>query len=115
MKEARLAAGLKGDGALADLRFAAGNLSVSLGMTLETAVESGNSMKARGFGLPGRTSYGLFRFALRDGILIGGVALLTVLAAVGILMTYVPLWVCFGVLCGIPCLLEGREKLRWRS
>ena len=115
VKEARLAAGLKGEGALADLRFAAGNLSVSLGMTLETAVESGNSMKARGFGLPGRTSYGLFRFALRDGILIGGVALLTVLAAVGILMTYVPLWVCFGILCGIPCLLEGREKLRWRS
>lgn len=115
VKEARLAAGLKGEGALADLRFAAGNLSVSLGMTLENAVESGNSMKARGFGLPGRTAYGLFRFASADGVLIVAVILLAALAAAGILLDFAPLWACFGILCGIPCLLEGREKLRWRS
>lgn len=113
--EAREAADLGGEGGTARMRFAGGNLSVSLGMTLESAVQSGNSMKARGFGLPGRTAYTLFRFAPRDGVLLAGVLFLTVLSAWGILFEIPVLFICFGVLCALPSLGEGREKLRWRS
>lgn len=115
VKEARTGADLGGEGALEKLRFAGGNLSVSLGMTLESAIRSGNTMKARGFGLPGRTAYTLFRFTPRDGVLLGAVLLLTVLSAWGILCESPVLSVCFGVLCALPSLGEGREKLRWRS
>lgn len=113
--EAREAADLGGEGGTARMRFAGGNLSVSLGMTLESAVQSGNSMKARGFGLPGRTAYILFRFAPCDGVLLAGVLFLTVLSAWGILFEIPVLFICFGVLCALPSLGEGREKLRWRS
>lgn len=106
--EAREGADLGGESALERLRFHGGNLSVSLGMTLESAVESGNAMKARGFGLPGRTAYTLFRFSPADGVLLAVILLLTVLSAWGIAP-------CFGILCALPCLGEGREKLRWRS
>ena len=57
----------------------------------------------------------LFRFAPRDGVLFGAVLLLTVLSAWGILREIPMLSICFGVLCALPSLGEGREKLRWRS
>lgn len=38
--------------------------------SLENAVETADSMKARGYGLAGRTSFSLFRFTGRDGALL---------------------------------------------
>lgn len=38
---------------------------------LENAIETADSMKARGYGLKGRTNYSIFTFQIRDGILIG--------------------------------------------
>ena len=93
-------------------REAGSRLSVSLGMTLERAVQTGDSMKARGYGLKGRTSYSLFRFSVRDGMWLGVICALAVLSAVGIL-TGAP-W-CFPLLCILPAVGEGREHLRWRS
>ena len=91
---------------------AGSRLSVSLGLALESAVLTGESMKARGYGLKGRTSYHLFRFSARDGVWLGGICALAVLSAVG-LLTGTP-W-CFALLCILPALGEGRENLRWRS
>ncbi len=36
--------------------------------SLENAVETANSMKARGYGLPGRTAFSPFRFSESDGV-----------------------------------------------
>ncbi|MDR1806039.1 MAG: energy-coupling factor transporter transmembrane protein EcfT [Clostridium sp.] len=44
--------------------------SVLLTWALENAMEAADSMRARGYGLPGRGSYSLFRFGARDFILL---------------------------------------------
>ena len=43
-------------------------LSIMLTWALENGVEISDSMKARGYGLKGRTSFSLFRFDKRDGV-----------------------------------------------
>lgn len=43
-------------------------LSVMVTWTLENAIETADSMKSRGYGLPGRTAFSLFRFDRRDGL-----------------------------------------------
>ena len=42
-------------------------LSIMVTWALENAVESADSMKSRGYGLPGRTAFSIFRFTKRDG------------------------------------------------
>ncbi len=103
------------DGMLERLRFHARVLSVTMAVTTEQAVQSGQSMKARGYGLKGRTVYGLFRFGTSDALFLAVCVLLACLAAAGILTENTALTVCFGVLCAMPALREGREKRRWRS
>lgn len=51
-------------------------LSVMLSWSLESSVETADSMKSRGYGLKGRTSFSLYRFTVRD---IGLVILIPVL------------------------------------
>jgi len=41
-------------------------LSIMVTWALESAVETADSMRARGFGLPGRTAFALYRFERRD-------------------------------------------------
>jgi len=61
-------------------------LSIMVTWALENAIETADSMKARGYGLPGRTAFSIFRFDKRDayatayilacaGIVISGAAL----------------------------------------
>ena len=41
-------------------------LSILVTWTLENAIETADSMKGRGYGLPGRTAFSIFRFDRRD-------------------------------------------------
>ena len=41
-------------------------LSIMVTWTLENAIETADSMRARGYGLPGRTAYSIYRFDERD-------------------------------------------------
>lgn len=43
-------------------------LSILLTNSLETSVETADSMRARGYGLRGRTSYAIYRFTLSDAM-----------------------------------------------
>ena len=43
-------------------------LSILLTSCLETSVETADSMRARGYGLPGRTSYAIYRFRGTDAV-----------------------------------------------
>lgn len=56
-------------------------LSILLTWSLENAIETADSMKSRGYGLPGRTSFSIYRLDRRDG------ALLLWLALCGLLLT----------------------------
>ena len=42
-------------------------LSILTTWALENAIETADSMKSRGYGLPGRTAFSIFRFSKRDG------------------------------------------------
>ena len=42
-------------------------LSILVTWALENAIETADSMKGRGYGLPGRTAFSIFRFTQRDG------------------------------------------------
>lgn len=58
-------------------------LSVLITWSLENAVDTAASMKARGYGVKGRTSFSLFRFRAEDGALLGAIAALCALVFLG--------------------------------
>ena len=109
------------------------NLSVLLTMSMESAVETADSMKARGYGTTRRTTFHLFRFDGRDARTLG---LILALACICITarayghgaMEFYPamtpvvlgpssytMFTLYGVLMLLPGLLEGKEAARWRS
>lgn len=105
--------------------------SALIGWALEHAMETAGSMKARGYGLPGRTNFHLYFWTRRDVTLLAltGVLLLPTLfgAASGALRydfypATDPLWerslvayeAAFLLLALLPFFLEGKESLKWK-
>lgn len=56
------------------LRNAITILSIMLTWALENAIETADSMKSRGYGLPGRTAFSIYRFDDRDRAALGWLA-----------------------------------------
>jgi len=72
------------------LRQAGKNASILISWSLESSIESADSMEARGYGLRGRTSFNLYRFSRRD--------------------TAMMIWLCaLGALCILGCALHKTE------
>jgi energy-coupling factor transport system permease protein len=115
------------------MRCAVKILSVLVTWSLESAVETADSMKSRGYGFPGRTSYSIFHFDKRDlKVLLWITALsLTVLWGMynGILYySYFPVFetaefsapaaavhTAYLLLCATPVIVELREEYRWKA
>ncbi|WP_206460087.1 energy-coupling factor transporter transmembrane component T [Anaerovorax sp. IOR16] len=57
--------------------------SAMITWSLENAVDTAASMRARGYGLSGRTNFSLFRFTLRDGIMLSVILALLITALIG--------------------------------
>jgi energy-coupling factor transport system permease protein len=107
-------------------------LSIQVTWSLENAVETSDSMRARGYGLPGRSAYSLYRFDARDqGLLIvwaGLMILVTVAIAKQILSIrffpsvalnrLVPLtgaiYLAQAVICFSPLVIDLRADWQWR-
>ena len=107
-------------------------LSSVLSISLENAMETAASMQARGHSLPGRTHFALYRFALRDGVLLTTVLLLTAVVLAGFIsgeaayafyprLTALPAapaavctYVAFFALSLLPALLEVVERGKWK-
>lgn len=68
------------------LRSAVRVFSAMLTWALENAIDTGDSMKARGYGLKGRSHFALFRFTLRDALLLSAAALLLTLVFLGMML-----------------------------
>ena len=65
-------------GFLSKLRQTAKEISILISWSLEAAIETSDSMEARGYGLPGRTSFHLYKLSPTDKllmVLIGGCGL----------------------------------------
>ncbi|MGM9613543.1 MAG: energy-coupling factor transporter transmembrane component T, partial [Butyricicoccus sp.] len=68
--------GLKGTSWIARARQFGKELSILIAWSLEASIESADSMEARGYGLHGRTSFHLFRFAGRERWLLAAMLVL---------------------------------------
>lgn len=106
--------------------------SIMVTWSLENAVDTGDAMKARGYGLKGRSHFSLFRFTEQDAVLAAGTALLAaaVLAGtafggtrfhfypkmtnIGLAPADIITYVAFGVLCLWPFCIEIKENMKWK-
>lgn len=107
------------------------SLSTLTNRALEDAAVTADSMRARGYGLPGRTTFSLFRFSRRDLFVLLILLLLGLYVAVGFFrgaldFSYFPtfsplaptlytksLFASHLFLCFIPILIDSKEELWW--
>lgn len=107
-------------------------LSILLTGALENAMETAASMKARGYGLPNKSSFSIFMLTRQDKQLLSIFLLLIGLVLIGVLsgdlrFSYYPrieklemtglsamCYVSFFLLCSCPILIELKEKWKWR-
>ena len=120
-------------GRLQKLKSAVTVFSAKVTWSLENAVETADSMKARGYGAKRRTTFHLFRFDGRDARTLG-----LILAVAGVCITarafghgymeFYPamtpvvlgsasytMFAFYAVLMFLPGILETKEGIRWRS
>lgn len=107
-------------------------LSIMVTWSLENAIETADSMKSRGYGLPGRTAFSIFSWGTRDKIVIGvvgGCGLWVILGVwlKGIKWRYFPslkgapfggfqltVFLAYGALCLTPLILDIWEDRKWK-
>lgn len=107
-------------------------LSIMTTWALENAVETADSMKSRGYGLKGRTSFSIFRFDARDkGLLLMMVACIGVLSAGACFgqtgIQYFPsikiteinrfsilVYSVYFIFCILPIALNIMEDIKWK-
>ena len=108
-------------------------ISIMVTWALENAIETADSMKSRGYGLPGRMAFSIYRFDRRDGrallfILACAAYIIAGSASGGLYFNYFPvirgLWdtpysvsifIVYFALGAMPFLLNIREGLVWKS
>ena len=98
-----------GRGLRARLEQGFATLAILTNWAFESALDTADSMRARGYGTGGRSSYTPYRFTRRDGV---ALAVILVCAALVVLSSSA---VAFALLCLLPALLELREELAWRT
>lgn len=108
-------------------------LSIMTTWALENAIETADSMKSRGYGLKGRTSFSNFRFDNRDKITLTAMVSFTIIILIGLLkgentivffpaIKSVPItsfsilvylsYLCF---CLTPLIIDIKEEIIWKN
>ncbi len=108
-------------------------LSIMLTRSLENSVETADSMRARGYGLPQRTSFSIYTFDKRDRkalicILILGIYILVgkcfgemgfsyfpIMKGTDFSLYGVSVFVSYLMLCMCPIIIEAVEEKRWKA
>lgn len=121
-----------GKGAAGRARRAAGVLSAVVTWSLESAVSTADSMKSRGYGLGGRTSFSIYRFDGRDRsalawLIICGAYIACGWAAGGMRFRYYPtmrgvettafsvsFMLAYLALCVTPVIIDLTEDWKWK-
>lgn len=106
-------------------------LSIMVTWALENAIETADSMKCRGYGLPGRTAFSIYRFDKRDGfallyILVCALVIISGSAAGVYRFRYYPtvkgewtgatilVFTAYFALGAFPLLINAKEEIVWR-
>lgn len=108
-------------------------MSIMITWALENAIETADSMKSRGYGLPGRTAFSIYRFDDRDRaallwLIFCAVYIVAGWAAGGLYWRYYPAMkgvavgafpisfqLVYLALCLTPVLMNVHEDLKWRK
>lgn len=118
---------------LSKLRQTAKEVSILISWSLEAAIETSDSMEARGYGLPGRTSFHLFKLTQTDKMLLAAMGLCGGIAAIGCalgktsiyyypvvvltnwdIMTVVT-FIAYTALLMIPLMIDIIGELKWQQ
>lgn len=115
----------------ARLRQAGKNASILMTWSLESSIESADSMEARGYGLRGRTSFHLYRFTRRDAVMTAWFAFTGALSILGCVLGKTGAWfypvyvvhpmdaltamalAAFALLLATPLVMDVAGELRW--
>jgi len=108
-------------------------LSVLVTWALENAIDTADSMKSRGYDLPGRTAFSIYRFDKRDkrallylmfcgsvvitGAVLGQLEFKYYPMMIGAKLTVrqMGLFAVYLALCAMPVVLNVKEGLRWKA
>ena len=108
-------------------------LSIMITWSLENAIETADSMKARGYGIPGRTAFSIFTFDNRDKKALACILFLGIYTFVGSLMGEISfrffpsmqmaettvfgisVFVAYLLLCSSPIIIELWEVRKWKA
>lgn len=114
------------------LRHGVSVISSTVSWALESAVNASDSMKSRGYGLPGRTSYSLYRFDSRDAALSVILGVCFILSAAAMTLKHIRFrcypsilfigtdalaaagYAAFALFCAAPVILNLKEDIEWR-
>lgn len=115
------------------MKLAVSVLSIMITWALENAMDTADSMKGRGYGLPGRTAFSIYRLDDRDKsalafLLLCAFCLVMGTAASAFSFRYYPgiragAWtplalsfqLVYAALCAMPILLNAFEERKWKS
>lgn len=107
-------------------------ISILITWALENAIETADSMKSRGYGLPGRTAFALFRWESRDKRVLGFIIFCGLYVLLGsaldvLYYRYFPtfksaeinffsitIFIAYLLLCTIPLIIEITEDRKWK-
>jgi energy-coupling factor transport system permease protein len=110
-------------------------LSIMVTWALENAIETADSMKGRGYGLPGRTAFSIYRFDRRDRLALAFISLCGAVIIAGCLwgayyFRYFPTvkavsavefpiaainWIAYLALGAMPVIIDIKEDLKWKN
>lgn len=108
-------------------------LSIMITWALENAIETSDSMKSRGYGLPNRTAFSIYKFEKRDKVALAIIVLLgsylllgSILGAfkwryfptmkgIGLNLFTISLFISYVVLCLVPVIVTIKEEKQWKA
>ncbi|MCL2198822.1 MAG: energy-coupling factor transporter transmembrane protein EcfT [Defluviitaleaceae bacterium] len=103
-------------------------ISIMVTWALENSIETADSMKSRGYGLPGRTAFSIFRFCRRDFYALGyifvnaGIVIFSVLSG-GFYFRFFPVvggvggvfvFAALFLLAAFPIIVKLKEEITWK-
>ncbi len=128
----QLGFGIKGGSIRQKLKNLSRIFSILLTRSLEESIETADSMKSRGYGIPGRSSFNMFRFKGRDiffiitALFLGAYIIYGEITGLNEFRCYprfyfssLDFWsvmqiLAFGILCFIPVAYELLEDMKWK-
>ena len=115
------------------VKYGAKIISILVTWALENAIDTADSMKSRGYGLAGRTSFSIYQFDQRDKkllvcLLLEGISIVIAMTSKQFAFTFYPvvtemsfsflqisLFFIYFALCATPVILNVKEDIKWKK